>query len=63
MSSAYASRQLPRFGRGGTVACTECGRPVTCGQGARHLSCSPTCPACFMPMPSLGHKCSRKKSD
>lgn len=26
--------------------CTECRRPVLCGQGTRHLSCSPICGKC-----------------
>ena len=43
--------------------CTECGQPVTCGQGTRHLSCSPLCPSCFGPIQATGHKCPTKKQE
>lgn len=33
-------------------SCTECSRPVMCGQGTRHLSCSPTCIKCRQPISS-----------
>lgn len=31
----------------------QCGSPITCGQGDRHLSCSPVCPACWQPIASI----------
>lgn len=32
--------------------CTECGQPVVAAPGTRHLSCSPTCAVCHLPVPS-----------
>lgn len=43
--------------------CIECNLPVACGQGARHLSCSPTCKACYGRIPTSGHKCIKSKSE
>ncbi|QSM02860.1 Uncharacterised protein [Mycobacteroides abscessus subsp. abscessus] len=54
---SYRRRRFPR--------CKVCGEPVTCGQGDRHLSCSPLCKVdgCWEPIPSTGHKCNVKKAN
>ncbi|ATN90270.1 hypothetical protein SEA_LENNON_77 [Gordonia phage Lennon] len=32
------------------AACPKCGKPVLAAKGGRHLSCSPICTSCHLPI-------------